>query len=189
MRKPDDDERPTQAGGGRWSGPGQGAEPGRDSEPTGRGAARDGWGQERRDARGDDARETRWSAGAPAGPHGSGRGERETIIRPRGPEINSAAWFYCQKGPRRGHLYQFRKQRNEFGRAADCDVLIEDEFASAHHGAVLLEEGTWKLFDFASTNGTLVDGKRLGVDAANPVELNDGAVVTIGDTELVFKRV
>jgi hypothetical protein len=183
MRTPDDDERPTQAGGGRWSGPGRGAEAGRDADATGRGFARSDRGGAHED------RETRWSAGASMGPPGAGRGERETTIRPRGPEIDSAAWFYCRKGLRKGHLYQFQKQRSEMGRAPDCDVIVEDDFASAHHGAVLLEEGTWKLFDFASTNGTQVNGKRLGTDATNPVELNDGDLVSIGDTELVFKKV
>jgi pSer/pThr/pTyr-binding forkhead associated (FHA) protein len=119
---------------------------------------------------------------------GQGGPERHTIVKPRGPEISSVAWLYCQKGLRKGQLYQFRKQRNEFGRAPDCDVMVEDEYSSAHHGAVLLEEGVWKIYDFASTNGTILNGKRLGVDSPNPSELNDRDVVTIADPELVFKK-
>ena len=45
------------------------------------------------------------------------------------------------------------------------------------------------IFDFASTNGTFVNGKRLGVEATNPLELQDGDIVSIGETELVFKRI
>ncbi len=113
----------------------------------------------------------------------------ETMVRPTGPAINSVAWLYCTKGQRRGQLYQFRKQRSELGRSPECDIYVEDDFAGNHHGAVLLEEGAWRLFDFASKNGTNHNGKRLGVDVSNPVELNDGDVIAIGDTEMVFKKI
>jgi len=134
--------------------------------------------------------ETKWSAPPPAARVVPDAGDRGTQVKQKpGAELESVAWLYCRKGLRRGHLYQFRKQRNEFGRAPDCEVTVEDDFSSSHHGAVLFEEGAWKIFDFASTNGTYVNGKRLGVDATNPLELQDGDVVSIGETELVFKRI
>ena len=138
----------------------------------------------------DQERETR-AAGQSARGQAASRGfeDRQTIVQPRGPEINSVAWLYCRKGLRKGQLYQLRKARNEFGGAPNLDVTIEDGFASSHHGAVLLEEGAWKLFDFASTNGTRINDMKIGTDAPNPSVLNDGDVVTIGDTELVFKKI
>jgi hypothetical protein len=114
-------------------------------------------------------------------------GERKTMVRSVASEIKQVAWLYCRKGLREGQLYQFRKKRNELGRASDCDVFIEDGYAGGHHGAVVLDEDEWKLFDFASTNGTKVNGKRLGTEAPNPTVLNDGDVIEIGDTELTFK--
>jgi hypothetical protein len=134
--------------------------------------------------------ETKWSAPPPGARHRVEAEDGDTQVKPKpGTELESVAWLYCRKGLRRGHLYQFRKQRNEFGRSPDCDVTIEDDFSSAHHGAVLFDEGAWRIFDFASTNGTFVNGKRLGVEATNPLELQDGDVVSIGETELVFKRI
>lgn len=116
--------------------------------------------------------------------------ERGTKVRGGAAEaLESVAWLYCLKGEGRGQLYQFRKRRTELGRAADCDVVIEDAYASAHHGAVLFDGGAWNLCDFASSNGTFVNGKRLGGEAQNPFELQDGDSIVIGETELVFKRI
>ena len=109
-----------------------------------------------------DSGETRASGSPPAAGYappsfqqelGGRAAQRETMVQPRGPVINSVAWLYCTKGQRRGQLYQFRKQRSELGRSPESDVYIEDDFAGNHHGAVLLDEGAWKLFDFASKNG------------------------------------
>jgi hypothetical protein len=123
------------------------------------------------------------------GPVPSSHKDPQTIVQRPAPEMASVAWFYCRKGLRKGTLYQFRSERSEFGRAADNDISIEDDFSSAHHGAVTLEGGEWKIYDFASTNGTFVNDSRLGTDQSNPTVLNDGDSVRVGDTELVFKRI
>jgi hypothetical protein len=114
--------------------------------------------------------------------------DRPTMVRQKEPDISAVAWIYCLKGKRHGQLYQLKKQRNEFGRANDNDILIEDDLASNHHGAIVLEDGIWKIFDFASTNGTTVDGKRVGKECANPIQLDDGTKFAIGDTEFAFKK-
>lgn len=114
--------------------------------------------------------------------------DRPTMVRQSQPEIDHVGWMYCRKGVRKGQLHQFKTQRTEFGTAPDSQLVIEDQLASRHHGAVLLEGDVWKLFDFASTNGTLINGKRMGADAPNPTELHDGDVVTLGDSEFVFKE-
>lgn len=119
----------------------------------------------------------------------TGREEHQTMIRRVEPEISAVAWLYCRKGLRKGQLYQMKKRRNEFGQSSGLDIPIEDDFASGHHGAILLEETAWKLYDFASTNGTFINGKRLGSEEANPVMLKDGDVISVGDTELVFKMI
>jgi len=113
----------------------------------------------------------------------------ETVVQPRGPIVQHVAWLYCQKGLRKGSLHQMRKERTEFGRGRDCDLMIEDEFASTRHGAILLEDGIWRLFDFASTNGTSVNGVKLGDPIGFTIELKDGDVIAIGDSEFVFKKI
>jgi len=117
------------------------------------------------------------------------RQERHTIVQRPEQELQSVAWLYCRKGLRKGSLYQFRTERSEFGRADDNEVSIEDEFASAHHGAITLDGDEWRIHDFASTNGTFVNNRKLGSEVPNPAVLSDGDTVRIGDTELVFKRI
>lgn len=110
------------------------------------------------------------------------------VIRPE-TEIGTVGIFFCRKGLRRGQLFLLRKARSEFGRAADCDVMIEDVAVSSHHGAFLLEDGVWQIFDFASANGTLVNNERVGKGAPNPRPLHDGDTITLGESEWVFKQI
>ena len=116
--------------------------------------------------------------------------ERGTQFYGATPEpFESVAWFYCVQGPDQGRLCRFAKRRTEFGRALDSDLTVEDAYASARHGAVVFDGGAWRLVDFASSNGTFLNGKRLGTDTTNPTDLQDGDRIALGETEFVFKRI
>jgi hypothetical protein len=67
------------------------------------------------------------------------------------------------------------------GRATENDVaLAQDEYASARHARIeLLRDGLW-IVDLDSTNGTLVNGRR--IDGRAPLRPAD--VVRIGETRL-----
>ncbi len=110
-----------------------------------------------------------------------------TVVRRKEPEINTAAWLYCRKGLRKGHVYQIKQERSEFGRGSDTDIVIEDQYSGSRHGAILFEADSWQIFDFASKNGTRLNGEKLGSRAPNPSPLNDGDTIEIGDTEMIFK--
>jgi len=47
------------------------------------------------------------------------------------------------------------------GAGADNDVVIEEEGVSAHHCRIILDQGIVTVIDLDSTNGTLVNGKRI----------------------------
>lgn len=114
--------------------------------------------------------------------------DRPTIVQRRdtGPAV--VAWLYCRKGRRKGQLLQVTKARSEFGRDTESDLPIEDDYASRSHGAILLDGQEWKIFDFATPNGTFVNGSRLGAQGTpNPVVLRDNDTVVIGDSEFIFK--
>jgi hypothetical protein len=115
--------------------------------------------------------------------------EHDTIVATPTAAPRHVAWLYCIKGLRGGQFYHLRRERNELGREADCDVYIEDRFASARHGAIVQRDGQWQFFDFASTNGTVVNARSVGKDIENPVPLEDGDVIGIGDSEFVFKKI
>jgi hypothetical protein len=64
------------------------------------------------------------------------------------------------------------------GRSKDCDVQIDDRYASSLHARVFERGGRTFVEDMSSTNGTLLNGATLKGEA----ELIDGDMVQIGDT-------
>jgi pSer/pThr/pTyr-binding forkhead associated (FHA) protein len=69
------------------------------------------------------------------------------------------------------------------GRSADADVRIEDRFASGIHARVYSRGSSYYVEDMNSTNGTYVNGERLGGEAS----LSDLDEIRIGDTEFRFE--
>jgi S1-C subfamily serine protease len=72
-------------------------------------------------------------------------------------------------------------ERVVIGRDLTCDVVLEDEKVSRRHASLrLLSDGRVFVEDLGSTNGTLVNGWRIG----GPVILGPGDRVRLGDTLL-----
>lgn len=71
------------------------------------------------------------------------------------------------------------------GRDEDCTIPAEDSFMSHRHAHIFKEKDGYYIEDLDSTNGTFLNGKRLGEDA---VELLDGDRICIGRVEFVFLR-
>ena len=67
------------------------------------------------------------------------------------------------------------------GRSRECDVRLPDANSSRRHAEIRYEDGAWWIVDLGSTNGTIVNGKR-----AKREQLEDGDVVTLGSTDIVF---
>ena len=47
------------------------------------------------------------------------------------------------------------------GRAPDCALVFSDDTVSRHHARLELRDGRWFLVDLDSSNGTLVNGRRV----------------------------
>ncbi len=60
------------------------------------------------------------------------------------------------------------------------DILIEDEKVSRTHAMVFVDEDGPSIVDLLSTNGTLVNGQKVG-DA----DLDDGDIINIGKTRFI----
>ncbi len=75
---------------------------------------------------------------------------------------------------------------NVLGRSAEALVVLPDRLASRMHAAVRYDAATgdWTLHDLGSRNGTWLEGSRIAT-----VALADGAVIRVGTSELVFRRV
>ncbi len=100
------------------------------------------------------------------------------------------AFLYFKKCPwQAGRFVKIERRRNRFGYSQECDIKIKGDYVSSNHGSISLDGNTWRLSDFDSTNGTYLSGKRLGSQAPNPSPLNDGDVIQIGPTEIVFKQI
>jgi hypothetical protein len=80
-------------------------------------------------------------------------------------------------GPRKGQELRLDRREVTIGRADNADLVIQDEFASTHHAKLVLMNGEWLIQDLNSTNGTFVNGKRVGtpmvVKANTPVQIGN----------------
>ncbi len=73
--------------------------------------------------------------------------------------------------------------RNVIGRGTEADIRLPDTGVSRKHVDIVLDSGTAIAEDLGSTNGTLVNGRRI---SRQP--LADGDVIRIGHSVLVYRQ-
>lgn len=66
------------------------------------------------------------------------------------------------------------------GRAPGCAIVLPGEYVSAHHARLVERDGRVWVEDLGSTNGTLLNGRRL----RRPAAMRAGDRLRIGDVEL-----
>ena len=69
------------------------------------------------------------------------------------------------------------------GRGTEADLRIDDPGVSRKHAQISMSGDTAVVTDLGSTNGTIVDGQRVGQAA-----LVDGTEIRLGSTTAVFQR-
>jgi len=82
-----------------------------------------------------------------------------------------------------GRQHAITEPRVVLGRSRDAGVRISDVNISRKHAEVRHEGTAFWVVDLGSTNGTLVNGKRV-----DRQRLRDGDRITLGSTEIVFGR-
>jgi Protein of unknown function (DUF3662)/FHA domain len=82
-----------------------------------------------------------------------------------------------------GTRHQLSTGRNVIGRGTDADIRLPDTGVSRKHVDIVLEGGVATAEDLGSTNGTLVNGRRISRQA-----LSDGDVIRIGHSVLVYRQ-
>ena len=82
-----------------------------------------------------------------------------------------------------GHKQEVTSPRLVLGRSRACDVYVADLNVSRRHAELRQEGATYWIVDLGSTNGTVVNGKRVERE-----RLRDGDRITLGSTEIVFGR-
>jgi hypothetical protein len=73
--------------------------------------------------------------------------------------------------------------RAVIGRSKDCDIQLADPNVSRKHAEVRQEGAAYWVADLGSTNGMEVNGRR-----QKRAKLRQGDRITLGSTELVFRR-
>jgi len=69
------------------------------------------------------------------------------------------------------------------GRTNRSHIAIPDPYLSAIHAKFINKNGACAIMDMKSTNGTFVNGNRIG---SEPVYLKDGDKIKIGQMEFLF---
>jgi pSer/pThr/pTyr-binding forkhead associated (FHA) protein len=91
--------------------------------------------------------------------------------------------FLVRSGGLKGTRLIVKTPVANIGRADYNDLVLPDESVSTSHAKLQRREGVWVLMDLASTNGTYVDGERIGADTP----IAPGTLVRFGDVQLVFE--
>ena len=65
------------------------------------------------------------------------------------------AWVVCVNGGLQGTDFRLVPGKNVIGTAADCEVVLTDQYLSSRHAVIRYDEGRFTLVDLDSTNGTL----------------------------------
>lgn len=99
------------------------------------------------------------------------------------PRDESETFLLQLKGPRIGARIQLAEGETTIGRSEASQVVLEAESVSRRHCSLLVVGHEVRLMDLGSTNGTLVNGRRL--QAEEPVVLEVGDRIEVG--EIVYK--
>lgn len=97
------------------------------------------------------------------------------------PELPSMGKLITPDGTRE---FPLKSGANTVGRE-NADVLLAHNTVSRNHATVTVEDGHTFVEDAGSTNGTYVDGKKLGPE--DKIELNDGSDVVFGSFSLKYE--
>ncbi|WP_439901287.1 FHA domain-containing protein FhaB/FipA [Microbacterium azadirachtae] len=99
--------------------------------------------------------------------------------RPGGPATTSTvSKLVITSGPKAGLEVPLGSEPMSIGRSSESGLVIRDDYTSSHHARLMLWGEQWMLQDLDSTNGTFLDGQRVGAPVAVPV----GAPIKVGAT-------
>ncbi|MBZ0279333.1 MAG: FHA domain-containing protein, partial [Anaerolineae bacterium] len=93
------------------------------------------------------------------------------------PNNLSGAWIIQTKGPNQGKSWHLDKPVMIVGRDVGNDIFIDNRSVSRRHAMISqTEDGTYVFEDLSSTNGSVVNGKRI----IEPLVLNNGDILHLG---------
>lgn len=117
------------------------------------------------------------AASAPAKP--AAKPKAAPRSKPGGPATTSTVTkLVITSGPKAGLEVPLGSEPMSIGRSSESGLVIRDDYTSSHHARLLLWGEQWMLQDLDSTNGTFLNGERVGA----PVSVAVGAPIKVGAT-------
>ena len=114
-------------------------------------------------------------------------GEANTSTSPQVPKAPSgdARLLVVTSGPKAG-LEVSLEGEDQFtiGRSAESSLVVRDDYTSTHHARLMRWNYQWMVQDLDSTNGTLLDGKKVGIPTPVPLD----TPIAIGETTFELRR-
>ncbi len=116
---------------------------------------------------------------------GAGRGGRPLRApKPVKPKRGTPGALVVTQGALAGTSVRLGEQAITLGRAPDCTLVLEDDYASSRHARLYPQNGKWWVEDLGSTNGTYLDRAKI----ANPVSVPLGVPVRVGKTVVELRK-
>lgn len=101
------------------------------------------------------------------------------------PASGEATKLVVTAGPKEGLEIPLNDQEQfTIGRSSESSLVVRDDYTSTHHARLMLWNDQWMVQDLDSTNGTLLDGKRVNIPT--PIPLN--TPISIGETTFELRR-
>ncbi|MDE3089109.1 MAG: FHA domain-containing protein [Chloroflexota bacterium] len=98
--------------------------------------------------------------------------------------FGAVAWLVAASGRRAGRDTRLGRSTSIGRDGLRNDIVLDDSAVSATHAKIRLERGRFVLYDLGSTNGTLVNRRRVQKHT-----LVDGDEILVGRSAFVFKEV
>ena len=122
---------------------------------------------------------------APLEPPAAGRGRARTKSGGKGTRIQArAARLVVVEPPEQAGIGYPLADELTLGRAAGCQITLDDTFVSQIHARMFTREGEYLVEDLGSTNGTYLNRQKV----AAPMLMQYGDRLQIGSTVLELSR-
>lgn len=98
------------------------------------------------------------------------------------PESRVSALLIVKEDKKSGKtVYEINRGVTSIGRDEDNDIVLTNSSVSGHHAKIRYEDDGYFIYDFASTNGTRVNGRKI-----YRKRINDGDIIQIGQPAFTF---
>src|SRR5215210_1736965 len=120
---------------------------------------------------------------APPAPPPMAPRRREPAPTGRGRRKGSGHLVIVAPAEQKGRSFELNGELT-VGRAAGCQVALEDNYVSQLHARVFARDGTVWVEDLGSTNGTYLNDRRVSA----PLAVRRGDQLKVGSTVMELKR-